>query len=145
MTEQTEATSAQPEVMPEQEIEFKGRKLWVKMPSPEQLLVWKRTLKQLQNDVTAGWNGEQAMKALERTRLIIDSVLAHEADKEWLDDEMLAGTVGLMETGAILNLTVEAFAAAAEAEGNRETRRAAAKKTAPAKKAARKKAAPGAR
>jgi hypothetical protein len=143
MTEQT-ATPATPEVMPEQEIEFKGRKLWVKMPTPEQLLVWKRTLKKLQGADVSGWNGEQVMKALERTRLIIDSVLAHDTDKEWLDDEMLAGTVGLMETAAIINGTVEAFADAAEAEGNRETRRAA-KKTTPAKKAARKKATPGAR
>lgn len=138
MTEQTEATPDQPEVMPEQEIEFKGRKLWVKMPSPEQLLVWKRTLKQLQGADVSGWNGEQVMRALERTRLIIDSVLAHDVDKEWLDDEMLAGTIGLMDTAAIINGTVEAFAAAAEAEGNRETRRAAAKKAAPAKKATRK-------
>lgn len=145
MTEQTETAPAQVEVMPEQEIEFKGRKLWVKMPSPEQLLVWKRTLKQLQSADVTGWNGEQVMKALERTRLIIDSVLAHDTDKEWLDDEMLAGTVGLMETAAIINGTVEAFAAAAEAEGNRETRRAAAKKAAPAKKATRKKATPSAR
>jgi hypothetical protein len=142
MTDET--APAQVEVMPEQEITFKGRQLWVKMPSPEQLLVWKRTLKQLQNaDATAGWNGEQAMKALERTRLIIDSVLAHDADKEWLDDEMLDGTIGLMETGAILNLTVDAFATAAEVEGNREIRRAA--KKAVRKKAVRKKAAPGAR
>lgn len=133
MTDQTAAPD-----QPEQEITFKGRKLWVKMPTPEQLLVWKRTLKQLQNsDVTAGWNGEQAMRALERTRLIIDSVLVHVVDKEWLDDEMLAGTIGLMDSATIINDTVEAFVTAAEAEGNRETRRAA-KKAAPAKKARRK-------
>jgi hypothetical protein len=137
MTEQTQADeAATPTPMPELEIEFRGRKIWAKMPSPEQLLVWKRTLKQLQGADVSGWNGEQVMKALERTRLIIDSVLAHEVDKEWLDDEMLAGTIGLMETGALINLTVEAFADAAEAEGNRETRRAA--KKAPAKKATRK-------
>ena len=142
MTDET-AAPAQVEVMPEQEIEFKDRQLWVKMPTPEQLLVWKRTLKQLQGADVSGWNGEQVMKALERTRLIIDSVLAHDTDKEWLDDEMLAGTIDLMDTAAIINGTVEAFAAAAEAEGNRETRRTA--KKALAKKAVRKKAAPGAR
>jgi hypothetical protein len=48
--------------------------------------------------------------------------------------------VGLKDTAQIINATVDAFATAAEAEGNRETRRAAAKK-APAKKATRKKAA----
>ena len=134
MTEPTEAASQA--AMPELEIPFKGRQLWVKMPSPEQLLVWKRTLRQLQGADVSGWNGEQVMKALERTRLIIDSLLVHDVDKEWLDDEMLAGTIGLMDTAGIINGTVEAFAAAAEGEGNRETRRAA--KKAPGKKAARK-------
>jgi hypothetical protein len=136
MTEQSGEAPAQAKVavMPELEIDFKDRKIWVKMPSPEQLLVWKRTLVQLQGADVKGWNGEQVMRALERTRLIIDSVLAHQTDKDWLDDEMLAGTIGLMETAALINLTVEAFATAAEEEGNRETRRAAK----PTKKARRK-------
>ena len=42
MTEQQEG-QLQADI-PEQEIEFKGRKIWVKMPSGEQLLVWKRTV-----------------------------------------------------------------------------------------------------
>lgn len=136
----TDEAAETAEVMPEQEIEFAGRTLWVKMPSPEQLLVWKRTLRKLQGADVEGWNGEQVMSALERTRAIIDSVLAHEVDKDWLDDEMLAGTIGLKDTAQLIQMTVEAFASAAEAEGNRETRRAA-KKAAPAKKATRKKAA----
>jgi hypothetical protein len=139
MTEPEKNEAAEVATIPEQEIEFAGRKLWVKMPSPEQLLVWKRTLKKLQGAEVEGWNGEQVMAALERTRSIIDSVLAHDGDKDWLDDEMLAGTIGLMETAQIIQKTVEAFAQAAEAEGNRATRRAA--KKAPAKKATRKKAA----
>lgn len=128
MTEQTS-------VVPEQEITFKGRAIWVHMPSPEQLLVWKRTLVQLQSAQVSDWNGEQVMKALERTRLIIDSLLANDTDKEWLDDEMLAGRVGLMDTSGIINQTVEKFAEAAENEGNRETRRAVKPKKAARKKA----------
>jgi hypothetical protein len=144
MTDETTAPeAATTELPPELEIPFAGRTLWVKMPTPEQLLVWKRTLRQLQAADVSGWNGEQVMKALERTRLIIDSLLVHDTDKEWLDDEMLAGTIGLMDTAGIINGTVDAFATAAEEGGNRETRRAAAKKATPAKKAARKKATPG--
>jgi hypothetical protein len=140
MTEQSEATEATPAgISLEQEIDFAGRKLWVRMPSPEQLLVWKRTLKQLQGADVQGWNGEQVMKALERTRAIIDSLLAHDTDKEWLDDELLAGTIGLKDTAQIINGTVDAFTLAAQEGGNRADRRAA--KKAPAKKAARK--APG--
>jgi hypothetical protein len=69
--------------------------------------------------------------------MIIDSVMVHQVDKDWLDDELLAENIGLIETAGIINMAAEAFAEAAEAEGNRETKRAA-KKTAPAKKAARK-------
>lgn len=123
--------------VPEREIDFQGRTMWVRMPSPEQLLVWKRTLKKLQEADVAGWNGEQAMTALERTRKIIDSILVNQTDVEWLDDEMLAGNVTLLETAGLLQRTVDAFVEAAEAEGNRETKRAA-------KKATRKKAAPAA-
>jgi hypothetical protein len=137
MTEQTEATeAAAPVEMPaEKEIDFQGRKLWVRLPRPEALLVWKRTLAKLQNLDTGDWNGEQVMAALERTRKIIDSLLVHEIDKDWLDDEMLASRLGLIETAQIINLTVEAY----QADDNREARRAA--KKALAKKATRKKAA----
>jgi hypothetical protein len=131
------STEAVPDVMPELEITFNDRKMWVRMPRPEQILVWRRTLRQLQEAEVQGWNAEQVMIALERTRKIIDSVLVNKTDVTWLDDEMLEGTIDLMGTARIINLTVEAFADAAAEEGNRETRRAA-KKT-PAKKATRKK------
>ena len=132
-TEQTDASQALP---PELEITFKERLIWVRMPTPEQLLVWKRTLRQLQESEVQNWNAEQVMIALERTRKIIDSVLVHKADVVWLDDEMLEGNLTLLDTAQIIQLTVEKFADEATAEGNREARRAA--KKAPAKKAARK-------
>jgi hypothetical protein len=137
MTEQSAKTV---ELPPELPITFKDREIWVRMPSPEQLLVWKRILGQLQRVEVEGWNGEQAMAALERTRRIIDSVLVHRTDVDWLDDEMLDGKVGLMGSAEIINKTVEAFADAAQAEraehGTRTERRAA--KTTKPKKAARK-------
>lgn len=135
MTEQTEApdeaTSGET-IIPEREIDFRGRKLWVRLPGPEQLLVWKRTLSKLQNMETSDWTGDQVMAALERTRKIIDSLLINEADKDWLDDQMLESQVGLLETAHIIQLATEAF----QVDGNREQRRAAAKP----KKAARRKA-----
>ena len=141
MTEQQEPAADQTQV-PELEIPFAGRTLWVTMPSPEQLLVWRRTLRQLQKVDVKSWSAEQVMTALERARKIIDSLLVNKADVTWLDDEMLEGRVTLMNAAEIINTTAAAFAEAAEREGNRETRRAA-KKT-PAKKAARKKESPAA-
>lgn len=139
MTEQ--GTENAYELPPELEITFRDRKLWVRMPTPEQILVWKRTLVQLQSAEVDGWNAEQVMAALERTRKIIDSVLVHRVDVDWLDDEMLARRVDLKGTAEIINRTVEVYAEAAEAEraehGTRSERRAAATKK-PGKKAARK-------
>lgn len=136
MTEQTEAAAEVDEPAERhREIEFHGRKFWVRMPSPEQLLVWKRTVVQLQDADISSWDGNQVMAALERTRKIIDSVILHQVDKDWLDDEMLDGGLGLKATGAIITLTVEAFGT----DDNREARRAA-KKATPGKKAARKRA-----
>jgi hypothetical protein len=123
--------------VPVQEIDFMGRDMRVRMPSPEQLLVWKRTIRQLQGADTGKWTAVEAMSALERSRKIIDSVLEDPADVDWLDDGMLEGTILLTDTSQIIQKAVEAFAEAAEAEGNRETRRAAEK--AKPKKAARKK------
>lgn len=139
MTEQETGADA-PEMPPEVEITFLGRTLWVQMPKPEQLLVWKRTLRQLQSAEVDGWNAEQVMAALERTRQIIDSVLVNPVDVTWLDDEMLAGRVDLKGTSQIIHLTVEKYAEHAErerAENSTRAERRAAKKTT-GKKAARK-------
>lgn len=128
MTEQ-EATT-----VPEREITFLDRQIWVKMPSPEQILVWQRTAKRLQNFGTEAVNGQQVLQALERLRMIIDSVILNQVDKDWLDDEMLAGNVDMNQATDVIPRTVEAFAE----DDNRASRRAAARKTTPAKKAARK-------
>jgi hypothetical protein len=137
-----EAPEADAQVeIPEREITFLGRQVWVKMPRPEQLLVWRRTLTQLQGvDPNTGWTADSVMAAMERLRKIVDSTLANKADVEWIDDLFLDGSLTFQGLVPIINLTVKAYADAAEAEGNRETRRAA-KKAGPAKKATRKKAA----
>jgi conjugal transfer/entry exclusion protein len=131
MTE-TEATAA-----PELPIEFRGREMFVTMPSPEQLMVWQRTLHNLQNADAESWDGPKVMKTLERSRKIVDSLLVNEEDIEWLDDEMISGRVDLKGTVEIIQKATEAFSELAASQGNREERRAAAKK-APAKKVTRK-------
>jgi hypothetical protein len=130
----TEPTDTQ---VPEREITFRDRQIWVKPPKPEQLLVWQRTLKRLQEPGLT-WTGESVMAALERLRLIIDSVILNQVDKDWLDDEMLAGKLEMRDTSEIVHLTIDAF----NEPANRAERRAATKKAAPAKKAAVRKTAP---
>lgn len=130
----------QPEAPPagsERPIPFRGRELWVKLPSPEQMIVWRRTMKMLQGPDVEGWNGEQAMNALERARTIIDSILVNRPDRVWLDDLMLDGDPPLdfREAAGIITATFQAFG-----NDDTETGKPATKRAAPAKKATRRKA-----
>lgn len=135
MTDQEETAEAVPELP----VMFMGREIFCRMPSPEQLIVWQRTVRRLtEAPLDASWTGSEVMEALERLRKIIDSLMVNRADVNWLDDQFLEETVTFKDLAPFITDVTKAFATAAEETGNRETRRAA-KKT-PAKKAARKKA-----
>jgi hypothetical protein len=119
---------------------FLGREIYARMPTAEQLLVWRRTVNRLTDaPIDASWNGSEVLTALERLLKIINSLMANKADIEWLDDQFLLGAIDFQKLAPFVTLVADKFAEAAEAEGNRETRRAATKK-ATAKKAIRKKA-----
>lgn len=120
-------TSAEP--VPEGDITFRDRPMKVRMPQPEQILVWRRIMSRLEGANIRDWNGKEVMAALERIRTIIDSVLIDSEDVDWLDDEMLAGRLGLRDATDILLKATDAFS-------NRAGRRAAAKKTPPARRKA---------
>jgi len=131
---QEETPSPAPAAGSERPITFRGREIWVKLPSPEQYLVWRRTLRQMESADTSDWNAQQALIAFERARDIIDSVILNEADKTWIDREWLIGTLGLVETAQIIQLTTEAFGEDEAEPNNRAEKRAAT----PKKKARRK-------
>jgi len=133
-------TTTEPaEEFPALPVTFMGREVYSRMPSPEQLLVWQRTVKRLtEAPINASWTGSEVMGALERLRKIIDSLIVEKADINWLDDQFLDGAVTFRDLAPFITDVTEAFTKAAEENGNREERRAA--KKAPAKKATRKKA-----
>lgn len=115
-------------------ITFKGREIQVKIPSPEQLLVWRRTMRGLQTANPDDWGSTEVLDALERTRRIVDSLL----DKEtvtWLDDEMLSGDVGFQDLSEIILEATRVFGRR-ETPGKKPAKTAAKKK--PVKKATRK-------
>lgn len=142
MTEQAAELAEEEVKVPEVEVQFMGRGIWTHMPTPEQLLVWDRTVKSLTEappDET--WTGSQVMRSLDRLRRIVDTILVNKADVEWMDDQFLDGTLTFKGLAPFIALVVDGFADAAEeanATSNRAARRA--KKASPAKKAARKKA-----
>lgn len=147
MAEQEEAAPAaeEPGIPAELEIPFtypvgdstEIRKMWAKMPRPEQLLVWQRTIDTLTKaPVTAAWTGSEVMAALERLRRIIDSLLVNRADIVWLDDMFLSGDLDFKKLAPLVLDITTAFQEAAAATGNREQRRAVAKETKKAKRKA---------
>lgn len=117
----------------ERPIMFRGREMWVKFPSEEQIVVYSRTLKMLQGPEVEGWEGAQVLKALDRVFRIIVSTLVNRVDIEWIEDEMLDGNLKLPDACEILNQTVQAF-------GQEGDNRAAKRAAAPRKRAARRKA-----
>ena len=127
-------------VYPELPVTFAGREIFVRMPTPEQLLVWERTVKRLtEAPPDESWNGSAVLASLERLRKIVDSIFVNRTDIDWLDDQFLDRKLDFKALVPFITLVVDAFAdAAEEAAPNREAKRAI-KKTA-AKKAARKKA-----
>lgn len=129
MTEQ-----AAPE-RPQKQITFRERDIAVQFPTPEQLVVFKRTIAKLESD-TDGWTGAQVIGAFERVRRIVDTVIVDRADREWVDDMILDGEFDLKDAAEIVLLAVQSFS---DESQNRATRRA---KVTPAKKATRRKVAP---
>lgn len=114
----SEPAAQQPGQPLEAGIEFQGRTIRVRMPEPEQIVVWRRTLKRIQDSDVHQMSGQEIMAALERVRVIIDSVMLDPADIDWLDDEMMAGRVKLVDAAKIVADAMMAF-------NNRAERRAA--------------------
>lgn len=103
------------------------RTMRVKLPTPEQLAVWRRTVEWFER---AGDNltGEPAQKALGRIVKIIMSVLADDADIEWVEDQLLDGQLTAVRAADILTLTVDQFADQAK---NKAPKNGPVKKTTP--------------
>lgn len=125
---------AAPEI-PEVPVKLLDREIFVRMPRPEQILVWQRTLDNLTKaPANEQWDSQQVMASLERLRKIVDSIIVNKADVTWLDDQFLEGTLDFAGLTPFITDVVNTFADLAEAESpNRETKRAV-------KKTARKKA-----
>lgn len=118
MTDQPQSAD-EPEV---REITFRERVLLVKMPSPEQLVVWKRIATQIERlNEAPDSSAYSYIKMIDRSRSVIDSVLVSENDKDWLDDLLLEHGLTLNEAMDIIIKTIEAFTP----EQNRAEKRAA--------------------
>lgn len=142
MTEQEETPGGVEQPTIELPVMLLDREIYVTMPTPEQLLVWQRTIKRLTTAPTnASWTGSEVMAALERLRIIVDSIIVNRADIDWLDDRFLDKTIDFQGLAPFIEKATIAFQEYADAQirehGTRAETRAA--KKVPAKKATRKK------
>jgi hypothetical protein len=142
MTAEQEAAETAQDMPVELPVMLLDREIYTRMPTPEQLLVWQRTVTRLtEAPVDASWTGSEVMNALERLRKIVDSLMVNRADRDWLDDQFLEGTLDFQRLAPFIAEVTTAFqefaAAQVQEHGTRAERRAK-----PAKKAARKKASP---
>ena len=108
------------EEVEEREVKFNGRTFHAKMPKPEQILIWKRTLDSLSNEDVSSWNGHQVMAALDRYRKIVDSLISP-VDIEWLDDQMLMGRFTIKDGQELMMMILKTYE---RDPANREERRA---------------------
>lgn len=114
-------------------ITFRGRVMAYRRPSADQLAVWKMIAERaagLAKEVatpkpcptckgegcdtcqgTGSAHSTTIFKLFNRAMTIINSVLVDEGDKDWLEDEMIAGRVDMEAAAQIISLTVDALIA----------------------------------
>lgn len=131
MTERTPPAPPPAPAREERLITFRGREIAVRFPTDGQLLVWQRSVQDIERSDSAAWDGEEAMRAMGRAGRIIDSVIVSRSDREWIDDLTLDEGLSLADRAEIIQLTLEAFT-------DKTDGKTPAKKAAPAKRARRK-------
>lgn len=109
-------------------ITFRGRVMAYRRPTSDQLAVWKMLADRAQSVVrematpkpcptckgsgcetcegTGSAHTAAVLKLFKRTVTIINSVMVDEADRDWLEDELIAGKLDLLAASEIVNLTV---------------------------------------
>lgn len=106
-------------------VTFQGRDIQVKRPTEEQIFAWERLLTKMESMAKEAATVDTARILLNRCNKIIDSVIAEEVDREWMEDGRLDGTIELKEAAKIV---IDALKAYEEEMGaapvNRAARRA---------------------
>jgi len=107
-------------------IPFRDRNLLVRLPSEEQLTMYRRVSREFAALGASGradrMSMEEALKYLDRAVRTVQSVLVDDDDREWIEDMLMDRKLKLVDCTDLLK---ESFRRLAAANGNRESRRAA--------------------
>lgn len=114
-------------------VTFRGRTMKAVQPEPEQLVVWQLTQKRLENLDPATATNQQVATLIGRALRVIQSVLADDADKDWIEDQILDKTLNLTGAMPIITTALTMFAEKHRGQ-NSGTARAAGKGTGTARR-----------
>lgn len=89
-------------------VKFVGRDLVVDMPDAGQLLIWRKIVRQIQNEQGTK-DGERAFVLMERGLKIVESILPRAEDREFIDDVMLDKRADLQAVVGIIILAIKAY------------------------------------
>jgi hypothetical protein len=89
-------------VVPLKTVTLKGRTIEVRRPTDEQLFAWDHILRRMEAIGSNIQNLEQARKLIAKCETIINSVIVNEADRDWIEDGRLGGTITLHDAGSIV-------------------------------------------
>lgn len=114
-------------------ITFRGRVMLYHRPTPDQLAMWKRIAERAEASGrdfatpkpcpacegkgceacqgTGSAHTATILRLFDRAMNIITSLIADEADRDWLEDELIAGHFQLQDASEIIRLTVDAMIA----------------------------------
>ena len=105
-------------------VTVKGRVIEVCRPTDEQLFAWDRVLRKLERAAKEIENANQARRLMEKCDAIINSVIANEEDRDWLEDGQLDGSLTLQDAGHIVLDALKAYELESSEEApNRAARR----------------------
>jgi hypothetical protein len=105
-------------------VDFHGRSVKVRQPTPDQLMAWDRLLSRLDAASSQGMSADEARKLWGRCLLIINSTIADDDDREWLEDRQLDGTVTVEECAQLVVHAVSLYGGESGTSDNRRARRA---------------------
>lgn len=88
-------------------ITFMGRDLAVQIPNETQLLMWQRIGRRWAGKTTEAISIEETLKVSGQVMAIIESVIANDEDRDWLDEQMIAGKVKIQEAATIVTAAIE--------------------------------------
>lgn len=102
-------------------VDFYGRQIQAKRPTPEQVAVWQRVAKRFAAIDKDTMTNDSAMRSLDQAMRVVESTLADPDDMEWLEDQLLSGLMRLDQVVGIIGLVADAWndntAAAAPTNG----------------------------